>query len=335
MKRHKTVHENVIYLCPYCPSKVVKRKPSIMKHLRILHKEHKAIWNDSKFIANLKQRTGYPSNTQQSENVNNSELNLMESIDTEVIDNNYSIIENINFATKHTLNSHCPDFTETNPLNDLEMMREEQQLTQDKLYENSNHNSATETDVILNIGNSELHEITFIERNKLKLLSNNDFERNTIPMTSNMINTDDKSQIIRCIEDDEANANYKMSCVNMTTQASLENIIENYFFTDENLNCNAVLHSPFSSDNDADGFIMTNGDEKCTTNNELLNKFHDRLEEMEEKIDNTSFKAIWNHMLVEDDDLHDGMIDPAIETVADVVDDNSANNDFPSVTTVK
>lgn len=53
MKRHRTVHENITYTCPYC-EKVVKRKPSMIKHLRVVHKEEEHIWSDGNFIAQLK-----------------------------------------------------------------------------------------------------------------------------------------------------------------------------------------------------------------------------------------------------------------------------------------
>lgn len=101
--------------------------------------------------------------------------------------------------------------------------------------------------------------------------------------------------------------NPKQSVVNMATQASLNNIIDDCFFGDDALNCNVVLvHSPFSSDNDVDGFTMNNENGDCVMNKELLNKFHDRLEEMEEKVDSTDFKTIWDHVL-DEDNLNDDM----------------------------
>lgn len=59
MKRHRTVHENITYTCPYC-EKVVKRKPSMIKHLRVVHKEEEHIWSDGNFIAQLKKYTTAP-----------------------------------------------------------------------------------------------------------------------------------------------------------------------------------------------------------------------------------------------------------------------------------
>lgn len=56
LKRHRTVHENVKYTCPYC-DKEVKRKPSMLKHLRLIHKDKEHFWNDNEFIAQLKYYT--------------------------------------------------------------------------------------------------------------------------------------------------------------------------------------------------------------------------------------------------------------------------------------
>lgn len=113
------------------------------------------------------------------------------------------------------------------------------------------------------------------------------------------------------------NDNRKQSLVNMTTQASLNNIIDDCFFGDDALNCNVVLvHSPFSSDNDVDGFTMTNENGGCVMNKELLNKFHDRLEEMEEKVDSNDFKTIWDHVLDEASDLNDDICTDDIDESA-------------------
>lgn len=110
--------------------------------------------------------------------------------------------------------------------------------------------------------------------------------------------------------------NQKQSMVNINTQASLNTIIDDCFFGEDALNCNVVLvHSPFSSDNDVDGFTMNNENGDCVMNKELLNKFHDRLEEMEEKADSNEFKAMWNHVLDEDnlnDDICSEDIDESV-----------------------
>lgn len=108
----------------------------------------------------------------------------------------------------------------------------------------------------------------------------------------------------------------KQSVVNMTTQSNLNTIIDDCFFGEDALNCNVVLvHSPFSSDNDVDGFTMSNENGDCVMNKELLNKFHDRLEEMEEKVDSNDFKTIWDHVLDEDnlnDDICSDDIDESV-----------------------
>lgn len=73
LKRHRTVHENIKYTCPYC-EKVVKRKPSMLKHLRLQHKDKEYIWSDNDFIAQLKYFTKSSSNGfAQSESSNTNE----------------------------------------------------------------------------------------------------------------------------------------------------------------------------------------------------------------------------------------------------------------------
>lgn len=141
----------------------------------------------------------------------------------------------------------------------------------------------------------------------------------TPPLTTNMIINSHTIQTITNPSEDEmslleagsnvdlVDGNEKQSVVNMATQASLNNIIDDCFFGDDALNCNVVLvHSPFSSDNDVDAFTMNNDNGDCVMNKELLNKFHDRLEEMEEKVDSTDFKTIWDHVL-DEDNLNDDM----------------------------
>lgn len=118
----------------------------------------------------------------------------------------------------------------------------------------------------------------------------------------------------------EANATVDMNLVDgnrkQSAQATLNNIIEDCFFGDDALNCNVVLvHSPFSSDNDVDGFAMNNENGECVMNKELLNKFQESLEDMEEKVDSTDFKNIWEHVLDEDnlnDDLCTDEIDESV-----------------------
>lgn len=113
------------------------------------------------------------------------------------------------------------------------------------------------------------------------------------------------------------------------TQPSLDHMIDDYFLVDDPLNCTAVL-SPF--DRDGDEFKMTvDEDNKAMINTDLLNKFHVRLEEMEEKTENPE---MWNYML-DDDHLTDDV--SANCTAIDAIDENSANFDFCSghFTTVK
>lgn len=105
----------------------------------------------------------------------------------------------------------------------------------------------------------------------------------------------------KSVENSENTANNNNNCTD-----DVQNIIDGCFFVDDTLNVG--LNSPFSSDNDVDGFIMSNASENTTMNKELLNKFHDRLEEMEEKIDNADFKLFWNEMS-DDDNINDDIED--------------------------
>lgn len=73
LKRHRTVHENIKYTCPYC-EKEVKRKPSMLKHLRVAHKDKEHFWSDNDFIAQLKFYTKSTTNGfAQSESSNTNE----------------------------------------------------------------------------------------------------------------------------------------------------------------------------------------------------------------------------------------------------------------------
>lgn len=82
LSRHRAVHENITFACPYCDKKV-KRKPSMLKHLRLNHKDEEHIWNDNSFIAQLKRYTkpaleGY----MQSESSNTNESKAASDIDS-------------------------------------------------------------------------------------------------------------------------------------------------------------------------------------------------------------------------------------------------------------
>lgn len=135
-----------------------------------------------------------------------------------------------------------------------------------------------------------------------------------VQATSNT--SDDEMSLLDSGSNVDLGCDRKQSVVNMAAQATLNNIIDDCFFGDDALNCNVVLvHSPFSNDNDVDNFTMNNANGDCVMNKELLNKFHDRLEEMEEKVDNTDFKTIWNHVLDEDnlnDDICTDDIDESV-----------------------
>lgn len=73
LKRHRTVHDNIKYTCPYC-EKEVKRKPSMLKHLRLLHKDKEHFWSDNDFISQLKYYTKSTTNGfAQSESSNTNE----------------------------------------------------------------------------------------------------------------------------------------------------------------------------------------------------------------------------------------------------------------------
>lgn len=87
------------------------------------------------------------------------------------------------------------------------------------------------------------------------------------------------------------------------------------------MNCNGMLNSPFSSDNDVDGFIIANSNEGSTSNKELLNKFHDRLEEIE-KIENSEYKLYWNGE--SEDDNEDDPIN-GVDDDDDAVDQTDAS----------
>lgn len=107
---------------------------------------------------------------------------------------------------------------------------------------------------------------------------------------------------------------------NQSNNTDYANIIDNCFFAEDTMNCNGMLNSPFSSDNDVDGFIIANSNEGSTSNKELLNKFHDRLEEIE-KIENSEYKLYWNGE--SDDDNEDDAIN-GVDDEDDTVDQSDA-----------
>lgn len=98
MKRHRTVHENITYTCPYCV-KVVKRKPSMIKHLRVVHKEEEHIWSDGNFIAQLKKYTKMPMDgfaQSESSNTNESSTDERNNIQPKKTSSDISSLDNGN-----------------------------------------------------------------------------------------------------------------------------------------------------------------------------------------------------------------------------------------------
>lgn len=267
LKRHRTVHENITYTCPYC-EKVVKRKPSILKHLRVVHKEQEHIWNDVNFIAQLKNYTTVHTFAQSESSKESSSTDERNNIQAKKTPSDISSLDNgNNCVSSHVyfclflLLFHCHFYIIVILQNTGE---------NGEIYKNVFLSDDTASRTIL----STLHPIQAISHaseDEMSLLE----AGNTVDLVD-----DNRKQ---------------------STQTSLNNIIDDCFFGDDALNCNVVLvHSPFSSDNDVDGFTMNN------ENGELLNKFHDRLEEMEEKDHSSDFKTIWDHVL-DEDNMNDDM----------------------------
>lgn len=150
-------------------------------------------------------------------------------------------------------------------------------------------------------------------------VNNNNNGRNGAKAAAEAANTPPTSPKKAASRGDEASA--AKAAAGTSDEVNVNNIIDNCFFADDTLNCNVVLHSPFSSDTDVDGFILSNSNEGTTMNKELLNKFHDRLEEMEEKIENNEFKVFWNEMLDDENDVNDDNGHDELEDAS-----NDANN---------
>lgn len=106
LKRHRTIHENITYACLFC-EKVVKRKPSMLKHLRIAHEEEEHIWCDENFITRLKRCTKVPDGFVQSEssNTNESSTDERNNIQLKNISSDISSIDNGNYLSVLTLYS--------------------------------------------------------------------------------------------------------------------------------------------------------------------------------------------------------------------------------------
>lgn len=326
MKRHKTVHENVIYTCPYC-SKAVKRKQSIMKHLKITHKDLEHIWSSDNFVAKLKQHKIESDTLEQSENSNMDEKNDDSNADG-ITNGKFLFIEHLDsIQNGNNITIDAKDSTVTV----VDYINAKQSI------DNNNYAAFIENNIsTADLSGGEIYKNVFLSSNHIK--SGNTNYVTTAPIAVSTLNGLHHIQVIgQSSEDDETiliesrDANQMLS--NPKAQSSLNNIIDDCFFVDDALNCNVALNSPFSSDTDVDGFTMTNGTNDCVMNKELLNKFHDRLEEMDEKIDNADFKTIWNHML-DEDNLNDD-IDDNEEAATDSVDECNETTDFNNVTAVK
>lgn len=365
LKRHKTVHENITYTCPYC-IKVVKRKPSIIKHLRILHKDHEHIWNHGNFIETLKQNadpddeqsndtspqtmTATISNSNAQNATIKSKVILSNNNDTKQnkFDNNFnnsiktntnllmnkpkkssamiSYLKKINYNNmKKYLWKNSNKTTEQFKLN-LKLPETVSVIESNGANENNNinknNNNNDSSSSCSSIGNKNVVLNNFVTNTPP--LSPTVSNQSTLIQLSNkrkmQTNNGSTSTLVTIAADKDGESQKHLNTAN-SDDVNVNNIIDNCFFVDDTLNCNVVLHSPFSSDNDVDGFIMSNSNEDSTMNKELLNKFHDRLEEMEEKIDSSEFKVFWNEML-DDDNLND------VDENEDNVNENGIDDDI-------
>lgn len=151
MKRHEAVHENINYVCPYC-NKIVKRKPSIIKHLRLLHPDKKSTWNNSGFIANLKQTANnnanivhVPSDQSMDDGSSIIDMDTIESNGTNA--SSFAGFTNAptsatNFSCENSLHlmedANCQMLDDSNDLYGLRLLHTNE-LGQDELYDSSNH----------------------------------------------------------------------------------------------------------------------------------------------------------------------------------------------------
>lgn len=335
MKRHKTVHENVTYTCPYC-SKVVKRKPSIIKHLKFQHKDFEHMWNNPKFIAELKKLKSANAIEcfDQSENSNLDEKN--DDSNTDGMSNGkFFLIEHLNGPQQNRNNIEIDVKDSTVTVVDYLNAKQSIDNNNYTTFIENNHISTTDlTNVFLSTNHLKAGDDNVIVSNQSIAVNSLNGLHHSIQSIGQSSEDDDTILIEHrgCSGAQMYVTNQKAPNAN-GTQANLTTIIDDCFFGEDALNCNVGLHSPFSSDNDVDGFTMTNGNNDCVMDKELLNKFHDRLEEIDEKIDNTDFKAIWNHML-DEENLNDD-IDDNDETVTDSVDETTETNDYNNITVVK
>lgn len=419
LKRHTASHENITYKCPYCV-KVVKRKPSILKHLRISHNDLEHLWSKGKFIDSLKhvdivdidEASMVDRSDDASQELNNSNGdNLKVVLPGACSTQSESDINFNSYATKTTNNYHHHHHHKSSNLivvnsskpkkssaiiNYLKKMN----LNQMKKYLMKNPHKTTEQikkKMKLSLKLSNADEMMCLEKKKIhkfinnnnntiecssafnhkrsnkKSLATNEFVANTPPLSPKVTSTShtmpliiaanlandgdeniaqiDQKSLIKLPPTSSSFQSTSQLCQQKSTVAGAEdvnvnNIIDDCFFVDDTLNCNIVLHSPFSSDNDVDGFIMSNSIEG--ENKELLNKFHDRLEEMEQKIDNSDFKVLWNQMLDDDNLNDDDENENGIDQMADDDDelhgrcdalddsnDDKNNGDFNNIGSIK
>lgn len=376
--------------------KVVKRKPSILKHLRISHEELEHLWSDGKFIDSLKhviivdiddtsnvsddasndvaQSNGgdcaktaststFSNKSVASDadcNATNTGTSTTSSISAHPAKGNAIVVSSkpkkssaiINYLKKMSL-SQMKKYLMKNPHKTTEQIKKKMKLSL-KLSSNQDELLVHDKKKIHKFLNNNNTIDCGHKKSNTKSLAINEFVANTPPL-SPKVSAHAVSPLIvgasavtnataydgdhsRRGVDANSASNTKLpptsfqstsqSCHTKSAAAAgaddvnVNNIIDNCFFVDDTLNCNVVLHSPFSSDNDVDGFIMSHSIEgESTMNKELLNKFHDRLEEMEQKIDNSDFKILWNQML-DDDDNENG-----IDQMADDDDDLHGRNE--------
>lgn len=341
--------------------KVVKRKPSILKHLRISHEELEHLWSKGKFIDSLKHvvivdlddASNVDRSDDASDDVTNSNGDHTKSagaIKSETASDtdfasygktmNASTPTTVGGATNHHKTTAIAANGKPKKSNAIINYLKKMNLSQMKKYLMKNPHKTTEQikkkmKLSLKLSNPEetIHEKKKIHRlltnnntiecssafshkkSNTKLLVVNEFVANTPPLSPKVSTTTTTTQTMMPLNvaanvssydgehvgrniDQKSSSHMKsspisfqstsQSCQQKTTatgadEVNVNNIIDNCFFVDDTLNCNVVLHSPFSSDNDVDGFIMSNSIEgENTMNKELLNKFHDRLEEMEQ-----------------------------------------------------
>lgn len=370
LKRHKAVHENITFTCPYC-SKVVKRKPSMIKHLRVLHLDMEVDWNRTNFVETLKKfvtidledrspssppSTASP--TSRDSTITPAKVIVRNNTDGTVHANHftsakkkYSLNNNVPKAKKSTVGKSTKVKTSEGPTKKTSKPKKKLQIAPQNGALNNLSHSIGDDNVIMNqnytivrslpMSMSHLDGQTFttttaqngyqtgyiIQQQELgpvdtivltncddgsvattaSILNNSKLYAN--PMEHANVGTVTGATVIQSSTDglivgqpQAAHSNaaaINSTAAGATSTADYVNIIDNCFFADDTLN---VLHSPFSSDNDVDGFIIGNSNGGNASNKELLNKFHDRLEEMEEKIDNSEYKLYWNGETDEEND---------------------------------